>query len=103
MITASAYAVVLPFNTNEDIISRIKLDAIGVPVIAVKNSVINEVAKTQIICRKKIKDIGEKMMQLYKDENYRSYLIEKGRQVAATFTNEKTAEILWQSIMKVLE
>jgi hypothetical protein len=43
------------------------------------------------------------MMQLYKDESYRLKLIEKGKQVAAIHTDEKTSETLWQSILKALE
>lgn len=49
------------------------------------------------------KEVGEKMIQVYTDENCRFKLIEKGKRVAATYTNEKAAEILWQSILKVLE
>ena len=42
-------------------------------------------------------------MQVYTDENYRSRLIEKGKQVAGVYTSEKAAELLWQSIIKALE
>ena len=105
LITASAYAVVLPFNTDEDLIAALNTMRSGVPVIAVKNSVVNEVAKDAILYAETeaTKDIGEKMIQVYTDENYRFKLIEKGKQVAATYTNEKVTEILWQSILKVLE
>ena len=75
----------------------------GVPVITTKNSVISEVAGDAILCADNgIKDIADKMMQLYKDENYRFALIEKGRSLASIFTPEKTAQLLWQSIMKGL-
>ena len=105
LITASAYASVLPFNTNENLISALNAMRSGVPVIAVKKSVINEVAQDAALYAETEtpKDIGEKMMQVYTDENYRFKLIEKGKQVAATYTTEKAAEILWQSILKVLE
>jgi glycosyltransferase involved in cell wall biosynthesis len=104
MIVASAYAVVLPFNTNEDAIAALNSMQSGVPVIATKNSVISEIAGDAILYAEKgVTDIGDKMMQLYKDENYRSSLIEKGRSLSATFTPEKTAETLWQSIMKTLQ
>ena len=105
LITASAYAVVLPFNRNGDLIAALNTMRSGVPVIAVKNSIINEVAEEAALYAETeaTKDIGEKMIQVYTDENYRFKLIEKGKQVAATCTNEKAAEILWQSILKVLE
>lgn len=104
MITASAYAVVLPFNTNEDMMAALNSMQSGVPVIATKNSVISEMAGDAILYAEKgVNDIGDKMMQLYKDENYRSSLIEKGRSLAAVFTQEQTAERLWQSIIKGLQ
>jgi glycosyltransferase involved in cell wall biosynthesis len=105
LITASAYAVVLPFNTNESIIAALNTTRSGVPVIAVKNSVVSEVAEDAVLYAETetIKDIGEKMIQVYTDENYRFKLIEKGKKVAATYTDEKAAEILWQSILKSLE
>jgi len=105
LIIASGYAVVLPFNANEDMIAALNATRAGVPVIAVKNSIISEAfgdaalySETEVT-----KDIGEKMMQVYTDENYRTRLIEKGKQVAGEYTSEKAAEQLWQSIIKALE
>lgn len=105
LITASAYAVVLPFHTNENIIAALKAMRSGVPVIAVRNSVVSEVAEDAALYAETetTKDIGEKMMQVYKDESYRLKLIEKGKQVAAIHTDEKSSETLWQSILKALE
>lgn len=105
LITASAYAIVLPFDTDEDLITALNTMRSGVPVIAVKNSVVNEVAEDAALYAETeaTKDIGEKMIQVYTDENYRFKIIEKGKQVAATYTDEKAAEIIWQSILKVLE
>ncbi|HEX3165993.1 MAG TPA: glycosyltransferase [Chitinophagaceae bacterium] len=105
LITASAYAVVLPFNTNENLIAALNTMRSGVPVIAVKKSAINEVAKDAALYAETetTKDVGEKMIQVYTDESCHFKLIEKGKQVAATYTNEKAAKILWQSILKVLE
>lgn len=104
MITAAAYAVVLPINTNESMIAALNSMQSGVPVIATKNSVISEMTGDAVLYAEKgIDDIGDKMMLLYKDENLRSSLIGKGKSLAATFTQEKTAESLWQSIMKGLQ
>ena len=77
----------------------------GVPVIAVKNSVINELTDDAVLYAETAttKDIGEKMIQVYTDENYRFKLIEKGKKVAAAHTDEKAAEALWESILKALE
>ena len=105
LIIASAYAVVLPFNTNEDMTAALNATRSGVPVIAVKNSIINEVFGDAVLYSETdaTKDIGEKMMQVYTDENYRAGLIEKGKQVAIIYTSEKAAEQIWQSIIKALE
>jgi len=105
LIIASAYAIVLPFNANEDMIAALNAIRSGVPVIAVKNSVINEAFGEAALYSESetTKDIGEKMMQVYTDENYRTRLIEKGKRVAGEYTNEKTAGLLWQSIIKALD
>ena len=105
LITASAYAVVLPFNTNDNMIAALNAMRSGVPVIAVKNAVVNEVAEDAVLYAETgaPKDIGEKMMQVYTDESFRFKLIEKGKQVTTIYTGEKSAEVLWQSILKVLE
>ena len=99
-ITAAAYAVVLPFNANEDIIAALNAMRSQVPVITTKSSAVNEVAgDAAIYAENEIKDIGEKMIQLYTNENYRSGLIEKGKEKVNGFTHEKAAGSLWQSII----
>ena len=105
LITASAYAVVLPFSTDDNIIAILNAMRSGVPVIAVKSAVVNEVAEDAVLYAETgaPKDVGVKMMQVYTDESFRFKLIENGKQVTATYTREKSAEVLWQSILKVLE
>ena len=101
IITAAAYAVVLPFNTNKDILTAMNAMQSGVPVITTRDSSIKEVAEDAVLfSENEIKDIGEKMMLLYKDENLRSVLIEKGKLIVKNFTEEKSANHVWQSIMK---
>ena len=104
LILASAYAVLLPFSSNEDLLVALNAMRSGVPVISVKNSVVSEVAGDAALYAETnaIKDMGEKMMLIYTNENARSKLIEKGKQVAGTYTYEKAAKLLGQSILKVL-
>jgi glycosyltransferase involved in cell wall biosynthesis len=45
-------------------------------------------------------DIADKLMLIYKDENLRSRLIEKGKLVAAKYNWQRTADLLWNSILK---
>jgi glycosyltransferase involved in cell wall biosynthesis len=102
-ITATAYTLVLPFNTIEDITTALKAMQSGVPVITTKDSSINEVAGNAVLySENEIRDTGEKMMQLYKDENLRNTLIEKGKEVSKNFTQEKSSDHLWQCIMEAL-
>ena len=104
LITASAYAVVYPFNTNGDMIAALNATRSGVPVIATKNSIINEAFGEAALYSEteESKNVGEKMMQVYTDENHRTRLIEKGKLLAGEYASEKTAGMLWQSIIKAL-
>ncbi|MGZ5286110.1 MAG: glycosyltransferase family 4 protein [Flavisolibacter sp.] len=43
-------------------------------------------------------DIAEKLMLIYKDENLRKIIIEKGKDIALKYTWERTAGLLWNSI-----
>lgn len=100
-ITGSAYAVVLPFNTKDDMIAALNAMRSAVPVITTKSSAVREIAgDAALYAENEVKDIGEKMIQLYTNENFRSALIEKGRERVKGFTHEKAAEFLWQSIIK---
>ena len=45
-------------------------------------------------------DIAAKMMMLYKDEKLRKQLIENGRLTAGQYSWDKTADLLWTSIVK---
>jgi glycosyltransferase involved in cell wall biosynthesis len=47
-------------------------------------------------------DIAEKMMRLYKDENLRNQLVEKGRNVCRQYNPEQSAALLWQAIVKTV-
>ncbi|MGZ3917973.1 MAG: hypothetical protein ACXVBN_14955, partial [Flavisolibacter sp.] len=48
-------------------------------------------------------DMGEKLMLIYKDEALRKTLSEKGRQVAGKYSWERTAGLLWETILKAVE
>jgi glycosyltransferase involved in cell wall biosynthesis len=102
-ITAAAYAVVLPFSVNDPIAALNALRS-GVPVVASKESSVFELAADAVLFTETqtTKELGEKMMQLYTNENYRSILIEKGKLVTARFTQEGSAQQLWQSIVKLV-
>ncbi len=102
-IIAAAYAIVLPFNTDEDISYAFRAMQSGVAVITTRESSITEIAGDAVLCsEKEIKAVAEKMMLLYKDELLRSQLIEKGITLVKNFTVEKSARQLRQSIMRAM-
>jgi hypothetical protein len=43
------------------------------------------------------------MMKIYKDEDLRKTLIEKGKQVADKYSWKRTADLLWESILKAAD
>lgn len=100
-ITAAAYAAILPFNASEDLIAALNGMRSGVPVITTRLSSVSEVAgDAAVYAENDIKDIGDKMIQLYTNENFRSGLIEKGKERVQGFTHEKASELFWDSIIK---
>jgi glycosyltransferase involved in cell wall biosynthesis len=102
-ITAAAYALVFPIITNEDTSSVLHAMNSAVPVITINHSSINEMAgDAAMYAEDDIKDMGEKMMHLYKDETLRFQLIEKGKERVKNFTIERSASQLWRSVINAL-
>lgn len=103
-ITGAAYALVYPSlleGFGVPVLEAMKSD---VPVITSARSSMQEIAKDAALYvnEKSHEDIAEKMMLLYKDENLRKELISKGRIIAQDYSWKRTAELLWQSIMKAV-
>ena len=73
-----------------------------VPVITSANSSMQEIANDAALYAdaNSYADIADKMMLLYKDENLRKQLIEKGRHIARQYSCNNTADLLWKSIVK---
>ena len=103
-IIASAYALVYPSlfeGFGVPILEAMKCD---VPVITSANSSMQEIAKDAALYTdpEKFESLAEKMMLIYKDENLRKQLIEKGKLIALDYSWQRTAELLWQSILKAV-
>jgi glycosyltransferase involved in cell wall biosynthesis len=105
LLTAAAYSVVLPFDSGNDLIPALNAMKSGVPVIATKNSAISEVAEDAALYAnaETTRDLGEKMMQVYTDEDHRSTLIKKGIDVTSKFSQGKATGLLWQAINSALK
>jgi glycosyltransferase involved in cell wall biosynthesis len=48
-------------------------------------------------------DVADKMMQIYKDEDLRKQLIEKGKLIAEKYDWERSADLFWDIILKTIE
>lgn len=102
-IIGAAYALVYPSlfeGFGVPVLESMKCD---VPVITAANSAMQEVAKDAAlyINPESYTDMADKMMLLYKDEQLRKELIQKGRETSKEYSWDRTAELLWQSILKI--
>lgn len=105
MITGSAYAVLLPFNNCNDIKVALSSMQTGVPVIVSKDSVVKEIADEAVASpeNETTKELGEQMIKLYTNENFRSQLISNGKKIIEKFTLERSADSLWEAIVSALD
>ena len=104
-IIGSAYGMVYPSLFEGFGVPVLEAMQCDVPVITSVNSAMQEIAKDAalFVDPENSADIAEKMMMLYKDEKLRKELIEKGKKVACKYDWDKTAELLWQTILKTAD
>lgn len=104
-IIGAAYGMVYPSlleGFGVPVLEAMQSDA---PVITSSNSSMQKIAGDAALYAdpNNFTDIADKMMLLYKDENLRKELIEKGRHSAKQYSWDKTADLLWNSIMKATQ
>lgn len=101
-ITASAYTFVYAPTENNFYLPVVQAMQSGVPVIVSNTILMNEICGDAALFTDPavFEHIADKMMLLFKDENKRNELIEKGKQQATQFTIEKSSQVLWQNITK---
>ncbi len=101
-ITASAYIFVYAPTENNFYLPVVQAMQSGVPVIVSNTILMNEICGDAALFTDPaiFEHIADKMMLLFKDENKRNELIEKGKQQAAQFTIEKSSQVLWKNITK---
>lgn len=101
-ITGAAYGMVYPSVWEGFGVPVLEAMQSGIPVITSANSAMQEIAKEAALYINPTShtDIADKMMLLYKDENLRNELIQKGQKIAEQYHWDKTAILLWQSIVK---
>lgn len=101
-LIGSAYGMIYPSLWEGFGVPVLEAMRCDVPVITSANSSMQEIAQDAALYAEanNYTDLADKMMLLYKNENLRKELIEKGRRVAKQYNWDKTADLLWQSIVK---
>ncbi len=101
-ITGAAYAMIYPSLYDGCGTSLLQTMQSDIPVITANNTAMPEICSDAAlyISPNDFNDIAEKMMLLFKDEDLRNELIIKGRQQAAMYNWDKTADKVWKIILK---
>lgn len=101
-IIGSAYALVYPSVWEGFGVPVLEAMNCHIPVITSLSSAMQEIAGESALYANTddFNDIADKMMLIYKDESLRNRLIEKGKQTVQQYSWDKTADLLWQSIIK---
>lgn len=101
-IIGSAYGMIYPSVFEGFGVPVLEAMRCEVPVITSSGSAMQEIAKDGALyaAAGNYNDIAGKMILLYKDENLRKELIRKGQEIAGQYSWDRTATLLWQSIIK---
>ena len=103
-IIGAAYAVVYPSFFEGFGVPVLEAMNCNTPVITSTGSSMQEIAKDAVLYAdaNNHNDIADKMMRVYKDENLRNELIQKGKHIVQLYSWDKTAELLWQTVLKAV-
>lgn len=101
-LMGSSYALVYPSLFEGFGVPPLEAMQCHVPVITSAGTSMQETLKDAALYANPAnhEDIADKMMMLYKDEMLRKNLIEKGKEAVKEYNWDRTADLLWQSIMK---
>ena len=103
-ITASAYACINTSPLHNDIAGLFNAIKCGVPVIAGNLRIAIEILGDAALLTNSDmpENIAEKLMLLYKNENKRTELVNKGQEISANFGLDTTAHELWKAILHTM-
>lgn len=104
-IRSSAYAMVYPSVYESFATQPLQAMKSGVPVIVSSKGVMPEICGDAALYAdvENFKEIAVKMMQLFRDENFRKEIIKKGKIQAEKFNWNFTSELIWKEIEKCME
>ena len=104
-LVGSSYALVYPSIFEGFGVPVLEAMKCKVPVLTSEKTSMQEIAHDAGLYfdPNNYNDIADKMMLIYKDEDLRKKLIEKGERIAAKYTWQHTADLLWETMMKTVE
>ncbi len=100
-LIGSAYALVYPSFFEGFGVPILEAMHCGVPALTSANTSMQEIGEDAALYFDAAdpKDMGEKLMMIYKDETLRSRLIEKGRTIKEKYSWQLTSELVWEAIV----
>jgi glycosyltransferase involved in cell wall biosynthesis len=103
-LIGSAYTLVYPSLFEGFGVPLLEAMRCEIPVITSAGSSMQEIAEDAALFAdaNNHNDIADKMMRIYKDENLRNELIQKGKYIVQHYSWDKTAELFWQTILKAV-
>lgn len=101
-IVGAAYALASPSYAETLDLAVLEALQCEVPVLAIDTTANKEVLKEAALYFNGLEpaSIAEQLMLLYKDEEERHQLVEKGKIIASAFSWNKTTSAVWQSLLK---
>lgn len=104
-LIASAYALVYPSHFEGFGVPVLEAARCGVPVLTSKDSAMQEITAGNALYfdPTNVDDMAYKLMFIYKNEGERAALIGKGKVIAAGYTWQRTADALWECVLKAAE
>jgi len=104
-LMASAYAMVYPSLFEGFGVPVVEAMRCEVPVLTSAHTAMEEVGEDAALYFDPAShtDMAEKLMLIYKDEDLRKLMIQKGKAVASKYSWKRSAELLWESVLKTRE
>ena len=101
-LTAAAYAAVYPSFFEGFGVPVLEAMRCGVPALTSQDSSMQEISEGAALYfdPASVDDMAYKLMFIYKNEGERKELIQKGIPVAERYTWQRTADLLWESLLK---
>ena len=103
-LIAASYAIINPSKYEWSAAQLFKAMGLEVPVIASSMGLMPEILADGALYAdpENFKEFAVKMMSLFRDENLRSELIEKGKAQVEKYNWDEAAEATWQTITKII-